>query len=285
VIVDGSSDEYIEFQDELSDELSFIQPDYVFLRTKGGKPTALNLSLKYLRESKETLDAVVFLDDDISFRLEDLETGISYLKKNNICGLSPIIVNEGDTCFRIRHLNRSSIFHFRKSGVLTKGGDNYWFNYRNIQENWLESEWLPGGTVIYDWLRINRLSFGECLENPNLMGYALGDDVDFSIKARDLGHLGCLQEIQVIHSSPATSHRNSKMIDLARAKWKAYLVYQYPIKFSIHRVVLIELLRAVWHGVLKGKPNLTYHSLSIFLREFVSESKIQAIAKRKNTEL
>lgn len=196
---------------------------------------------------------------------------------NDLCGLSPVIVNDGDTCFRIQSRNRVSGFPFRKSGVLTKSGDNRWFNYRNIKAKWLNSEWLPGGAVIYDWTKIKNLSFSEELENKNLMGYALGDDVDFSMKARVQGDLGCLQEIQVIHSSPVTSYRNPEKLAMARAKWKAFLVNQYPLKFSRNRVVLVEIFRAIWHGVFKGKLKIAFSSLYIFLREFISESKSQKL--------
>lgn len=285
VIVDGSSECDSERWEEFNKDSSLTKPKYIFLRTNGGKPSALNLSMNYLRTSKKSFDAVVFLDDDISFRLEDIETGIKFLKVNDVCGLSPIIVNEGDTCLRVQKLNRSSFFHFRKGGVLTKGGDNHWFNYQNIRENWLESDWLPGGAVIYDWSRIMKLSFTESLENPKLMGYALGDDVDFSIKAGRVGKLGCLQEIQVIHSSSPASYRNPRIIDLARARWKAYLVQRYPIEFPVHRVVMIEALRAIWHGALKGKPRQTYDSLSIFFQEFIGEMKNQELIQKQDKDI
>ena len=274
VVVDGSTDSNFKSEIKLQEEIFLLKSNITFLTTNGGKPTALNVSLKYLRESGMLLDAVVFLDDDISFRLEDLEKGIKYLKNNDICGLSPVIVNEGETCSRFQNRNRESIFPFRKSGVLTKAGDNRWFNYRNIHKNWLDSEWLPGGAVIYDWSKIKNLSFSEQLENPDLLGYALGDDVDFSIKASAYGKLGCLHEIQVIHSSPLSSYRNPNKFALARAKWKAYLVFQYPLKFHTHRVVLMEVSRAIWHGAFKGKPKKSYLNLSIFLSEFMRQTKL-----------
>jgi len=280
VVVDGSNDSSYLSRFKLQTEKTLMNPRITFLRTNGGKPTALNLSLKHLRESNKTVDAVVFLDDDIYFHLETLEIGIRFLKHNKICGLSPSIVNEGDTCFRIQHRNRDGIFPFRKSGVITPGGDNRWFNYRNIRENWIESEWLPGGAAIYDWQKIKTISFSEQLENPNLMGYALGDDVDFSMKARSFGNLGCLQEIQVIHSSPPDSYRNPNLLAVARAKWKAFLVSQHPSDFPIYRIILVEILRSIWHGIFKGKPKATFRGLSIFMNEFIHELRIQKSNRR-----
>ncbi len=281
IVVDGSTESASQGQVVNQDNLSLLYPQVIFLGTTGGKPTALNLSMKFLSESKTPIDAVAFIDDDISFHLDDLETGIRFLKNNNLCGLSPIIVNEGDTCNRKRYRNHEGIFSYRKSGVLTKSGDNRGFNYRNIKGNWRKSEWLPGGAVIYDWPKIHTLSFNQQLENSALNGYALGDDIDFSIKARNAGDLGCLQEIQVIHSSPLTSYRNPNLMAMARGKWKAFLTSQYPEVFSRHRVLLVEILRAIWHGVLRGKPKASYSCLNIFLREFAKESKRERSARTK----
>ncbi len=267
VIVDGSptssiSNEAIHefYNEEIFDKL-------VVLRTGSGKPTALNLGMDYLRASKQKLDAVVFIDDDISFRLADIERGIDHLELNRLCGLSPSIINEGDFCLRKKSRNKKRIL-FYKPGALSRGGYNSWVNYRNIDFEWQTTDWLPGGTSIYDWSKVKNLQFCEQLENPILMGYALGDDVDFSIKAGKYGELGCLQTIQVIHSSPASSYRSPIKIAVARGKWRAHLVTEYPDKFSMLRVILGEIMNALWLAFFKFHPITAFSSLHVFLKEF-----------------
>jgi GT2 family glycosyltransferase len=272
IIVDGSSEVSTFNVTEREHENKLPYRDLVFLRTTGGKPTALNLALRKLETSSDYLDAIVFLDDDIAFQLEDLEKGIRYIKRKDLCGLSPIIINEGDTCSRKRSRNRIGLLQ-KDSGVLNRAGDNFWINYRNIVGEWQKTEWLPGGAAIFDWSKIKLLTFNEQLENPKLMGYALGDDVDFSIKASSKGELGCLQSIQVIHTSPPSSYRNPITIAMARGLWKAFLVTNYPNKFSKFSVIAAEIIGALARALFRPKPIMSWRCLAIFLREFFKHVK------------
>jgi glycosyltransferase involved in cell wall biosynthesis len=267
IIVDGSSEVSTFNATERNYENNSPYTDIVYLRTTGGKPTALNIALRKLEALSVYLDAIVFLDDDITFQLEDLEKGIRYIKRKDLCGLSPIIINEGDICFRKRSRNRIRLFQ-KDSGVLTRAGDNFWINDRNIIGEWQKTEWLPGGAAIFDWSKIKFLTFNEQLENPKLMGYALGDDVDFSIKASSKGELGCLQTIQVIHTSPPGSYRNPITIAMARGRWKAFLVTEYPNKFSKFSVIAAEIISASARALFKAKPVISWRCLAVFLREF-----------------
>jgi GT2 family glycosyltransferase len=272
VVVDGSAENY-KLQGSVSEKpRSHFNPKIVTLCTSGGKPTALNLAMTYLENNSFSLAATVFLDDDITFNLVEIEKGVRYLKENDVCGLSPLIINEGDSCRRKRFMNRQGIFP-QKSGALTKSGENHGINARNIQGEWKNTDWLPGGASIYDWNKIKLLRFSEQLENPDLNGYALGDDVDFSIKASEKGVLGCLQEIQVIHSSPASSYRNPTAIAMATGRWKAFLVNQYPDKFSKICIVTMEIMRSLWRSIFRAKPKPSWHFLIDFLYAFHKHTK------------
>jgi GT2 family glycosyltransferase len=272
IVVDGSA-ENDGLQRYLSEGPTIdFNSELITLSTRGGKPTALNLAMTYLENNLLSLDATVFLDDDITFKLVEIEKGVRYLKENGICGLSPLIINEGDSCRRKRFMNRQSIFP-QKPGALTRSGENRGINAHNIQGKWKKTDWLPGGASIYDWNKIRLLRFSEQLENPDLNGYALGDDVDFSIRASEKGVLGCLQEIQVIHSSPSSSYRNPTAIAIATGRWKAFLVTQYPDKFSKLSVVTREIMRSFWRSIFRAKPKISWHFLINFLQEFVKHTK------------
>ena len=272
IVIDGSAENNGSHRSTSEKLTHHFNPKFVTIRTSGGKPTALNLAMTYLENNAISLDATVFLDDDITFKLIEIEKGIRYLKEKNVCGLSPLIINEGDFCRRKRFMNRPGIFP-QKPGALTKSGENRGINAHNIQGEWMNTDWLPGGASIYDWNRIRQLRFSEQLENPDLNGYALGDDVDFSIRASEKGVLGCLQEIQVIHSSPASSYRNPIAIAIAKGRWKAFLVTQYPDRFSKVRIVTMEIMRSFWRAFFRANPKSSWHFLINFLREFHRHTK------------
>jgi len=238
------------------------------LRTTNGKPSALNVAMDYLESKAEKYTAVIFLDDDIKFSLLEIEKGITFLLENNLCGLSPLIINESDTC----NLKKSKIGHRErlfKEGVVNTAGENFWINQSCIQRKWVATEWLPGGATIYNWEKIKKLRFSPELENPTLGGYALGDDVDFSLRASKFGEIGCLTTFQVIHSSPVSAQRDFLRIVQARGRWKAFLLRKFPKKISLTKILAYESARSIWHLMNIRKYPSAHREITIFLREFL----------------
>jgi GT2 family glycosyltransferase len=249
-------------------EISLNHFEWKLLPTKNGKPSALNVAMDYLESKVEKYTAVIFLDDDIYFSLVELEKGISFLLENDLCGLSPLIINENDTC-TLSKSRFGSKSPRPKEGKVNSAGENSWINQGDIQRKWVTTEWLPGGAAIYDWEKIKKLRFSPELENPKLGGYALGDDVDFSLKVSDLGEIGCLTTIQVIHSSPLSAHRDFLRIVQARGRLKAFLLQKFPKKFSLTKILAYESARSIWHLRNIGKYPSAYREITIFLREFL----------------
>jgi hypothetical protein len=138
-----------------------------------------------------------------------------------------------------------------------------------LHQEWIKTDWLPGGAVIFNWQKISHMSFSSSLENPALGGYALGDDVDFSFRASSYGNIGCLTTIQVIHSSPISAQRDYLRISQARGRWKAFLVNHFPRKFKVQNVILLELVRFFWHVMNFRKYPYAHKELFLFLREFL----------------
>lgn len=268
ILVDGSNLEANLKEDETPSVNGPNTFEWKYLRTERGKPSGLNIAMDYLESKNEKYDAVVFLDDDISFSLQDLELGANFLLKNRFCGLSPLVINENETC----KLNESSLGLrnlFLKQGKINAAGENSWINQRNVQQTWYTTEWLPGGAAIYNWKMIHKLRFSPELENSILGGYALGDDVDFSIRASSIGEIGCLTTIQVIHSSPVSSNRDFIKIAQARGRWKAHLLNQFPTKFSLTSIVAFELVSALWHLKNFMKYPGSSSGIRMFLQEFL----------------
>jgi GT2 family glycosyltransferase len=224
--------------------------------------------MDYLESKASKFDAVVFLDDDIYFSLTELEAGVSFLLENKFCGLSPLIINENETC-EMKRTRLGVRELFPKQGKISSAGENYWVNQNNLRKTWVTTEWLPGGAVIYNLGMIKELRFSPQLENSMLGGYALGDDVDFSLRANSIGKIGCLTTIQVVHSSSLSSHRDFLKIAEARGRWKAYLLRQFAPRFSLTRILALESARAFWHFLNIRKYPGSSREIYIFLREFL----------------
>lgn len=242
--------------------------NWTYLRTERGKPSGLNIAMDYLESRANKFDAVVFLDDDIYFSLTELETGVSFLLENKFCGLSPLIINENEIC-EIERTRLGVRESFLRQGKISSTGENYWINQNNLRQTWVTTEWLPGGAVIYNLEMIKGLRFSPLLENSMLGGYALGDDVDFSLRANSFGKIGCLTTIQVVHSSSLSSHRDFLKMAEARGRWKAYLLRQFPSRFSLTRILALESARAFWHFLNIRKYPGSGREIYTFLREFL----------------
>jgi hypothetical protein len=268
IVVEGSNQVSDSFASNLRNKNPSDKFEWKLLRTSKGKPTALNTALDYLASKEERYTAVVFLDDDIHFALSEIEKGISYLFKNNLCGLSPLIINENDICL-LGDSESSKKKTFQKQGQLSPAGENYWINQRNLQRAWMPTDWLPGGACIYKWEKIEKLRFSPTLENHKLGGYALGDDVDFSVRASNFGQIGCLTTIQIIHSSPKNAERDFLTIVEGRGRWKAFLLREFPDRISLIKIIMLETTRAVWHTVNYKKYPGAYREIYVFLREFL----------------
>lgn len=268
IVVEGSSELLIDPPDILEAMQSSERIIWTQLKTTGGKPSALNCAMEYLDSKNEKYSAIVFLDDDIHFALDQVEQGITFLQANNFCGLSPLVVNENDRCM-LNPVGSGWNSLTQKEGKITSYGENYWINQCNLRQNWVATDWLPGGASIYKWEKIQKLRFSPELENSKLGGYALGDDVDFSLRASNGGEIGCLTTIQVIHSSPPSAHRDYLRIVQARARWKAFLLRKFPDKISLFKILFFESLRSIWHTINFRKYPSAHREIYIFLREFL----------------
>jgi GT2 family glycosyltransferase len=268
ILVEGSNQKGEFTMKNSRDDYSKSHFDWKFLRTTKGKPSALNVAMDYLESKTEKYTAVIFLDDDINFSLCEIEKGITYLLDNNYCGLSPLIVNENDTC----NVSKSPVgFRWKRfqEGAINSAGENFWVNQNYIQRRWVATEWLPGGATIYNWEKIEKLRFSPELENIALGGYALGDDVDFSLRASAFGEIGCLTTFQVIHSSPMSAQRDFLRIVQARGLWKAFLLKKFPGKISLTKLLVYEFTRSIWHSINLRKYPGAHREITIFLREFL----------------
>lgn len=270
IVVDGSDTVDTESKLRLMKDSWPDGSKLEYIRTKGGKPTALNLSMNQIDSESEKPFALLFFDDDIHFNLQDFVSGMTFLYEHDFCGFSPLIINEGEKSSTHGRLNVFGLFP-KRHGAVTKAGNNNWINANFINEApWVETSWLPGGAVMYRFEKVSDLRFCEKLENPLLQGYALGDDVDFAMRASERGKIGCLRNFQVIHSPTQDSVRQPIKFAMAQGRWKAHLTSEFPERILFTRVVIVQVVQSIWkflRGNRSAKPFLELHSflVSFFL--------------------
>ena len=268
IVVDGSDTAETESKFRI---LKNSWPDGTkleYIRTKGGKPTALNLGMNWINSESEKPFALLFFDDDIHFNLQDFVTGMTFLQIRNFCGFSPLIINEGEISSTQGKGNIFGLFR-KRQGAITKAGNNNWVNANYINETpWVETSWLPGGAVMYCFEKVSDLRFCENLENPLLQGYALGDDVDFAMRASERGKIGCLRNFQVIHSPTPDSARQPMKIAMAQGRWKAHLASEFPGRILLSRVVLAQVIQSIWRFLRRNRSAEPFLELNSFLQSF-----------------
>jgi len=273
VLVDGSESNLDASEVEKELNLSFPK-NSLYLTTDRGKPSALNLAI---RNSQET-EFIFFLDDDIlpskNYFSEILDL---FLENPEYVGFSPrIIFDPPITKARLKEKNQ---------GKILRNGENVWFN-ANVTSTILPTQWLPGGASAFRSGAILGLKFNEALENASLGGYAVGDDVDFSIKASRMGHLGFVPSVTVTHNDLEPSVRHEPWFSQSTGVWKGILSQDPELRVSPTRIVAHEmLLRAKLF--IRSKDVKKIYSLYSFLvgfrysRKTFGGANLNAFSKEK----
>jgi glycosyltransferase involved in cell wall biosynthesis len=231
-LVDGSDSKFDSLATEK--ELNMYFPkNSLYLKTDRGKPTALNTALNKLQKT----EFIFFLDDDILPSENYFSKMLDLFADNTqFIGFSPLIIFDPPaTKPKLRKKNE---------GKILRNGENVWFN-PNASCTVLPTQWLPGGASVFRWNAILGLEFNEALENASLGGYAIGDDVDFSMRAARLGKLGFAPSVTVTHNDIEPSVRYEPWFSQSTGVWKGILSKDSELEVSPARVIGHEVLLRV----------------------------------------
>jgi hypothetical protein len=165
----------------------------------------------------------------------------------DLVGISPRIIFDPET--------PSISLKSKNEGKILRNGVNVWFS-SNIKEGLLETQWLPGGASVYRYSVIKEIRFNPDLESKSLGGYALGDDVDFSLQSSQFGKLSFAADISVVHKDLYTNSRYKREYFSSLGRWKKYLMQFENLEISPWFVVTYHFL---------------IHLKSIFVRRNLSE--------------
>jgi GT2 family glycosyltransferase len=235
-VVDASQSS-AEVNYEQFSELFTIQ----VIRSAPGLPTQRNLGLK-----ATVNPIIVFLDDDVVLPQNFISATLSeFSKDDDIAGVGYLLkgVEFHDKkllkCISVRLNGR----HF---GQVSKSGLNYWYPEVGNKLNFRPPMWLPGCAMAFRRSQITGMLFNPVLEKGILGGYALGEDVDFTLALVANGKKLALTLDAIVDHYEAPGERDNRH-QLARAQgdWLKYLAKsqnQYISSSRIFSRLILEFL-------------------------------------------
>jgi GT2 family glycosyltransferase len=207
------------------------------IRSEPGLPTQRNIGLRSTRNP-----VIVFLDDDVVLAQNFITVTLEEFSQNiEIAGLGYLLkgvqFNEKKLFKKI-----SSQVKAKEFGQVTRTGMNYWYPEIGDVKNYNPPMWLPGCAMAFRRTEIVGLQFNPVLEEGILGGYALGEDVDFTLSIHSEGKRFRLCQRTIVNHYEAPGERDNTL-ELARAQghWLNYLTKSH--KHFVRRYwVLLRLI-------------------------------------------
>jgi GT2 family glycosyltransferase len=109
-------------------------------------------------------------------------------------------------------------------GQVTKTGINYWYPEMGDKLKYNSPMWLPGCAMAFRRTEIQGVEFSSTLEEGILGGYALGEDVDFTLRLHKKGkRFGLCVRTIVDHYEAPGERDNAIQLSRAQGHWLKYL--------------------------------------------------------------
>lgn len=217
-----------------------------YLRSARGLTLQRNVALEWIRDSGH-LDVVHFFDDDVTldpdycmhivrtFELMDWVVGAGGAIYGSV---------RGAPSFLARVFLRDA----SKPGAVLKSG----YNIGAFETpDTIPVDWMPGCGMSYRVAALDGLTFDE-----SRTGYALGEDVDFGLKAAARGALLHVAEAKLVHHlSPVNRHTRPKLAEAGVLnRWQLAVDHPQRVKKSLVLYSAFgEMLVYFVRGILKLK--------------------------------
>ncbi len=150
-----------------------------------------------------TVELVAFFDDDILLMPDSLREmeKVHCTRGAQVAGVGALIQGYSRQPTRRWRLMRSlRMISTLRPGGYERSGISIPWSFLSETEELVEGEWLPGGATMWRTNVAREVGFCEDFE-----GYAQGEDLDFSLRARGKGKLLLTQAAQVRHlDQPST---------------------------------------------------------------------------------
>lgn len=192
-----------------------------------------------------TKGIVHFIDDDVEVNQQYFQSILDSFNSNpnlvGVTGKNPLLQKE-----KVGLLKRIALLDATGSGKLLKSGVNL-MHYCKLEQN-EPIDWLPGCSMSFNLSKISQIKFDE-----SRTGYGLGEDVDFSSRAKNYGPLeqNC-EAIYFHHLSETNRYDVQKMKELTvQNQWKLALDNVGGVtKFFVVYSKILELIYHICKGIL-----------------------------------
>lgn len=245
----------------MSDELVIVSPvdvsvpaDLLGVRTVkstyGGSAHQRNIGINVTRG-----DVILFLDDDISLSQGAVESLKSAFDQTQVDGATGRIDGtlgqspHGSSWLQRAALARPGPGRVSKSGVNEQSGDPA--EVSNV-------EWLPGGLLALRRSSLGSDRFDEFLEAGPVPGYALGEDLDLSLRLHRRGcRLVRLSTVVALHHGAEDWKRGSFAYWEKKALARRYLAHKPELRLS-RAAVAWSLVAEVGYRIMlvRGRRDL-----------------------------
>ena len=248
IIIVDSSDKKQFLYDDINKSIKYLHTD----KKSAAKQRNIGLS-----SVSKNIQILFFLDDDTNPVATYFEDMIGTLISLNAVGVSGVTLNP-DKPARVKpvgingFLKKISFLDSKIDGKLLISGIG--IPVRERENRIIEVEWLIGCSC-WDFQKVKNLKFEE-----DFIGYSLGEDVIFSVKARKIGKLFVNCNIALNHAElPQTDSNVIKfhyMWVYYRFRLSRYVENKVIFYFAFHLSVLAKVIYSLIEMPVKPIKNL-----------------------------
>jgi GT2 family glycosyltransferase len=222
IIVDASPDEETEQLVQHHPIIDYLANQLLYFRVSGplrGLPQQRNFALRWV-----TTDLVAFFDDDIILLPNCLQRmqKAHRLLGDKVVGVGALIQNRLKAPSLI--WRQRLLFHAVpdiQPGRYHRSGMAVPWAFLNSTEELVEGDWLPGCAMMWKTKAARQTGFNE-----GFSGYALGEDIDFSLRCRAHGKLVLANTAHVVHLEDPTGRPGHRRLGYMTI-YNRHQIHQY----------------------------------------------------------
>lgn len=199
IIVDASTEEDTEKFVRRSPHLRGLAKEFLYLRVGDslrGLPRQRNFALRWVKS-----DLVAFFDDDVILLPNCLGEMVRVHRSagDSIVGVGALIQGEDPQPTLLWRLMLAFRMVSRlRPGAYERSGISIPWSFVKPTEDTVEGDWLQGAAMMWKTTVVQAVRFCEDFD-----GYAQGEDLDFSLRARERGKLLLTTKARVEHVQEA----------------------------------------------------------------------------------
>lgn len=203
IIVDASVDAATEDAVLRRADLDDMAGSMLYLRVSGrhrGLPQQRNFALDWV-----ITDLVAFFDDDVVLLPGCLAELVRIHRcRGDVAGVGAVLQNQALKTTGFARLNRLlGMISTLRPGSYCRSGMTVAWEFLERGSGFVEGEWLPGTAAVWKTSVARQVRFWD-----EFRGYSLGEDLEFSLRARRFGRIGIAGGAAVLHLHDPASRPN-----------------------------------------------------------------------------